>query len=59
MNDLLDGHDVVSATGFSLRSITRWVKGGTFPPPLRIGRWLRWKAADVEAWIAAHQREPA
>jgi predicted DNA-binding transcriptional regulator AlpA len=57
--DLYDGHDVEFHTGFSLRSISRWVKAGTFPAPLRVGRWLRWRRADVDAWVAGHRKKPA
>jgi excisionase family DNA binding protein len=30
------------------RTLQRWVKDGTFPAPVRIGRGtVRWRAADV------------
>jgi len=38
-------------TGFKKTAIYSWVKKGTFPQPVRIGRSARWSLEEVEAWI--------
>lgn len=48
---LLDVQDVRTLTGFSITTIYKYVKDGTFPPPKKIGRSTRWRLADVLAFI--------
>ena len=49
---LLKGSDVTVALGVSRVTLWRLVKHGDFPQPLRIGRnILRWRRADVDAWL--------
>lgn len=50
---LLDVQDVKALTGFSVTTIYKYVKEGTFPQPRKIGRSTRWKLADVLAFINA------
>ncbi|EEC7945082.1 helix-turn-helix transcriptional regulator [Escherichia coli] len=38
-------------TGFKKTAIYSWVKTGTFPQPVKIGRSARWSLEEVEAWI--------
>src|SRR4051794_38259414 len=37
----------------SRASIRRDVAAGRIPPPVNIGRSIRWRKAEIEAWIAA------
>jgi predicted DNA-binding transcriptional regulator AlpA len=38
----------------SRETLSRWVRQGLFPPPIRIGGGqLRWLRSEVDAWIAA------
>ncbi len=30
---------------------------GTLPPPIRVGRFLRWRAVDVEKWLDEQKKE--
>jgi len=43
--------EVMLRTGFMKTAIYSWVKKGTFPQPVRIGRSARWSLEEVEAWI--------
>lgn len=54
---LLRLKDVSSAVGLCRSSIYRLVAEGTFPKPVHVSeRSVRWRAADIEAWIEARSR---
>ena len=44
---------VADATGFSVRSVWRLIAEGRTPAPVRIGRTIRFRVADIERWIQA------
>ncbi len=54
VNDrLLRRTQVEEITGFSVATIYRRVKAGTFPEPIRLGeRTVRWLQSDLDAWLA-------
>lgn len=35
------------------RTIERRIQAGTFPPGLKFGRYVRWRVAELEVWLAA------
>lgn len=40
----------------SRATIYRWTKAGTFPAAIHLGaNMVRWKASDIEAWIAERE----
>lgn len=45
----------------SRRSIEKDVEAGRVPPPIRVGRSVRWRLSDIEQWIAmgCPPREPS
>ncbi|HWV17369.1 MAG TPA: helix-turn-helix domain-containing protein [Rhodocyclaceae bacterium] len=52
MERLLTAEMLCIATGFKLQTIyNRLCTGGDLPPVTRLGRALRWREADVDAWI--------
>jgi len=43
---------IVPLLSMSRANFFKKVKSGTFPPPvIRMERYTRWKASDVQAWI--------
>lgn len=48
---LLKIGDVARLLQMGERSVWRLRDGGGMPPPLRIGRALRWRRDEIEAWI--------
>lgn len=50
---LLDVQEVKQLTGFSITTIYKYVKNGTFPQPKKCGRSIRWRLADVMDYINA------
>lgn len=53
--DMLTIGDVASRLRVSERTIRNWVAEGLFIAPERVGRRsVRWRPADVDAWLASH-----
>lgn len=50
-NNLLAVREVAKRISVSANTIRRWSDAGTFPPPLKLGRTVRWSEAVVEKWI--------
>ena len=48
---LLDARGVGEILGLSTRSIWKQHVVGRLPPPVRIGRSVRWSQAELVAWI--------
>ena len=52
--------EVMKLTGYSRSSLYRLMHAGEFPAALRfggkVGGSLRWRADDIEAWIASRER---
>lgn len=52
-NRLLDVVAVAEVLGISQRGVWRFRDAGRMPAPVSLGRLIRWRAADLTAWIAA------
>ncbi|MEH8044269.1 AlpA family phage regulatory protein [Gallibacterium anatis] len=51
---LLNIDEVRAITGFSTTTIYKYVKSGEFPAPKKCGgRAVRWRLADIQAYIEA------
>ena len=48
---------VCQIVAFSPATIYRKIKGGEFPPPIKVGYASRWKAGDVFDWLKAQEGE--
>jgi excisionase family DNA binding protein len=48
---LLTVDDVAELLKVSTRHVWKLLSAGRFPQPIRIGRSVRWRRADVENWI--------
>lgn len=55
---LLTDHDVARKLGVSRSFVHKMRSQGKLPEPVRLGRCLRWRAAEIEAWIAASCPNP-
>ena len=54
---LLERREIEELTGLSCASIYRKMRSGTFPEPIKISdRAVRWKLAEIEAWIESRPR---
>ncbi len=56
--ELLHAADVAELLGIPVATLANWRASGKGPPYLRVGRHVRYRAVDVEAWIAARVRDP-
>ena len=50
---LLDVRAVAAVIGCSERNVYRLADAGKMPRPLKIGALVRWRRADIDAWLAA------
>lgn len=54
--ELLGKEAVISMLGICERSLEKLVKEGRFPPPLRLGKTVRWLKSVVLAWLEAQTK---
>lgn len=45
--------DVSEYLGVPVGTLYAWRSAGTGPPARRIGKWLRYRPADVRGWVDA------
>lgn len=50
---LLSAETLAKRLEISLRTLWRLRSGGKLPPPIRLGGAVRWRTADIDAWVAA------
>lgn len=51
---LLRLRDVMDQTGLGSSTIYRYIKGGSFPAPVKIGGYsARWRQSAINAWIGS------
>ena len=48
---LLDVNDVAALIRCSARHVFRMSGAGQLPKPVRIGRLVRWRRADLDTWL--------
>lgn len=48
---LIAKEKVSELTSLSGRQVARLVERGTFPPPCRLGRSVKWSLVEVQGWI--------
>ena len=54
---LLRRPEVEVQTGLTRSTIYRLMRAGEFPEPLKLGpRAVRWRATEIESWIAKRPR---
>jgi excisionase family DNA binding protein len=55
---LLRPGDVSKLLGVPVSTLANWRSAGQGPPYLRVGRHVRYRRADVEAWVAGRVQDP-
>ena len=50
---LIDVDAVAALCGCCARHVRRLADAGKMPPPVRLGALVRWRRAEIDAWIAA------
>jgi excisionase family DNA binding protein len=59
VNRLWSVHDVAEYLGVPVKTLYQWRTAGYGPPARRVGKYLRYKPDDVEAWFDAITTESA
>jgi len=57
MEKLLNPKELGEVLGVPLGTIYRWNHRGGGPTPIRVGRHVRYRQADVQAWLDDRQVE--
>jgi len=52
---LLSVEDLAAFLNVQKSTLYQWRHAGTGPPALKVGKHLRYRPADVEAWLSAQQ----
>ena len=47
---LLSKDDLCASLGISKRTIENMVRDGTFPPPVRLGKYVYWSEVAIHGW---------
>src|SRR4051794_23717062 len=47
--EMMRSREVAEALDVSLRTVWLWVRNGNLPEPMRIGRIVLWRRADIKA----------
>jgi excisionase family DNA binding protein len=50
---LLSAQTLAKRLAVSVRTLWRLRSSGKLPQPVRLGGAVRWRAADIDAWVAA------
>lgn len=50
-NQLLTAKQIAARLGVSLSTVRRWTREEVLPPPVRLGRLVRWSPETFEAWL--------
>lgn len=51
MDDLISPTQLADYLGVPVRTVYAWNHHGTGPTPIRLGKHVRYRPADVEAWL--------
>jgi excisionase family DNA binding protein len=51
MENLLDKKQVADLLKISVKTLDAWISQGRVPQPLRIGRMIRFRQSEVQAFI--------
>ena len=47
---MLTAEDIAKMHKVDKRTVYRWTQSGVLPAPVQIGRTLRWRQQDIDAW---------
>ncbi|MGK2911267.1 MAG: helix-turn-helix transcriptional regulator [Sphingobium sp.] len=45
--------DITKIAKVTRKTIWKWAREGKFPKPRKCNGMVRWRASDVDAWVAA------
>lgn len=48
---MLPPEEVCGILGIDVRTLRSWRQAGTGPPATRLGKYLRYSAAELQSWI--------
>lgn len=58
MQTMMKAEELAEALGVPIRTIYQWRSRGGGPVGYRVGRFIRYRAEDVDAWLEAQRDKP-
>lgn len=58
LEPLLTAEDIAAIARVSVRTVRRWSDGGLLPGTIRIASTVRWRRADIEAFLRGEWKAP-
>ena len=58
VTQLKSRNDLIDELSLSRSSVWRMTNSADFPPPVRIGGAVRWKATDIDRWMETQRGTP-
>jgi len=55
-DELLTARGLAAELKVGMRTLKRWRRTGTGPPFVRLGRTVRYRRSDVDAWLKQQRR---
>jgi excisionase family DNA binding protein len=55
---LLTAHELASELGVGTQTLAQWRWQGVGPAFVKVGRLVRYRRSDVDAWLAANEVQP-
>lgn len=54
--ELMKIGDVARTFSVHVETIRRWVRRGEFPPPIKVGHFVRWRISDIDAFLEKRRK---
>lgn len=58
-SELLTIEELAQMLSVTQLTVDRWRRQGSGPAFIQVGRGIRYRVADVEAWLSANRCDPA
>lgn len=54
--ELMKIGDVARTFSVHRETVRRWVRRGEFPPPIKVGHFIRWRVSDIDDFLKKRQK---
>ena len=54
--ELMKIGDVARTFSVHRETVRRWVRRGEFPPPIKVGHFVRWRISDIDAFLEKRRK---
>ena len=54
--ELMKIGDVARTFSVHRETVRRWVRRGEFPPPIKVGHFIRWRVSDIDSFLEKRKK---